>query len=79
MFACFQRQALAVVYHPLQPKVDLTAVNKPDAIGARASAQMDFDDYDRAPADELNRILWATAKGPDVPYPPIIRRALAGP
>ncbi len=79
MFACFQGQAETVVYHPLQPKVDLTAVNKPDAIGARASAKMDFDDYDRAPADELNRILWATAKGPDVPYPPIIRRALVGP
>ena len=40
---------------------------------------MEFDDYDRAPEDELNRILWAVAKGPGVPYPPIIRRALIGP
>ena len=79
MFACFERQAQTVVYHTLQPKVDLTAVNKPDAIGAKASSQMDFDDYDRAPEDKLNRILWAVAKGPDVPYPPIIRRALIGP
>ena len=39
MFACFQKQAETVVYHPLRPKVDLSAVNKPSAIGAKASAQ----------------------------------------
>jgi YVTN family beta-propeller protein len=76
MFACFQNRPEAVVYHPLQPKVDLKAVNKPNAFGAKISAQMDFDDYDRAPEDQLNRILWAVAKGADVPYPPTVRRAL---
>ena len=37
---------------------------------------MDFDDYDEAPEDELNRILWAAVKGEDVPYPTPIHRAL---
>ena len=35
-----------------------------------------FRDYDLAPEDELNRILWTAAKGPDVPYPTPIHRAI---
>ena len=39
---------------------------------------MDFDDYDDAPEDELNRILWADVMGVNVPYPtPIHRAAIA--
>ena len=30
---------------------------------------MNFRDVDRAPEDELNRILWRAAKGPREPYP----------
>jgi hypothetical protein len=30
---------------------------------------MDFLDVDAAPTDELNRILWHTAKGWETPYP----------
>jgi hypothetical protein len=30
---------------------------------------MDFSEYDRAPEDPLNRVLWAEAKGPNTPYP----------
>jgi hypothetical protein len=37
---------------------------------------MNFRDYDLAPEDELNRILWVVAKGPDVPYPTPIHRAI---
>jgi hypothetical protein len=37
---------------------------------------MDFREYDRAPEDALNRILWAEAKGPDSPYPTPIHRAI---
>ncbi len=37
---------------------------------------MHFRDYDRAPEDALNRILWAAAKGPDAPYPTPIHRAV---
>ena len=37
---------------------------------------MNFRDYDLAPEDELNRILWRAAKGPDVPYPTPIHRVI---
>ena len=44
--------------------------------GPTASAKMDFDDYDDAPEDELNRILWASVMGPNTPYPTPVHRAL---
>ena len=37
---------------------------------------MNFRDYDLAPEDELNRILWQVAKGPGVPYPTAIHRVI---
>jgi hypothetical protein len=48
-------------------------------IGWKISAKMDFDDYDRVDEDQLNRILWGVAEGPQTPYPPIVRRAVFGP
>ena len=78
MFGCFQQKSQQVVYQPLQPKVDLHALNDITAFGAKLSATMDFDDYDRADENQLNRILWAVAKGTDVPYPPIVRCASFG-
>ena len=79
MFACFQKQPQLVAYQPQRPKVNLNAVNGLDAFDWQVSAKMDFDDYDRADEDQLNRILWAVAKGPETPYPPIVRRAAFGP
>jgi hypothetical protein len=37
---------------------------------------MNFREYDLAPEDELNRILWHVAKGADAPYPTPIHRAI---
>ena len=76
MFNSFRKRALLTAYNPLSPQVDVTAVNPPNAPGASASARMDFSQYDRAPEDALNRILWRAAKGPGVPYPAPIHRAL---
>ena len=47
--------------------------------GAVASARMDFRGYDRIDEDALNRILWHSIKGVDVPYPAPVRRALPTP
>jgi hypothetical protein len=58
------------------PKVDLSARNTERSPFALQSQQMDFDEYDRAPEDELNRILWYVTKGPDAPYPAPIHRAV---
>jgi hypothetical protein len=40
---------------------------------------MDFSDYDRVDEQTLNRILWHDIKGPNVPMPAPVRRALALP
>jgi len=76
MFNCFQRTAKLIAYHPLTPKVDLYAKNTEESPFAQQSQKMDFSEYDRAPEDELNRILWYIAKGPDAPYPAPIHRAV---
>jgi hypothetical protein len=76
MFNCFGKEAKATPYTAIQPKTDLFAVNTAKSPKAAASAAMDFSDYDLAPEDEMNRILWEVAKGPDVPYPTPIHRAV---
>ena len=70
------------VLHPaglhelVEGKVDLLAKNTTRSPGAKVSQRMNFSDYDLAPEDELNRVLWADAKGIDAPYPTPIHRAL---
>jgi YVTN family beta-propeller protein len=76
MFNCFQARAEATPYTALMPKVDLAARNGLRAPFAAESSRMNFQDYDLAPEDELNRILWRVAKGPNIPYPTPIHRAL---
>ena len=82
MFNSFTKTPVVAPFAPVTPKVDIVAKNTPKSPGAKASAKMNFREYDRAPEDALNRILWAAAKGTDVPYPTPIHRALftsAGP
>jgi hypothetical protein len=75
MFNCFQREPVLASYMVLTPKVDLMEKNTARSPFSKKSAQMNFKEYDRAPEDELNRILWYVAKG-DTPYPAPIHRAL---
>ena len=76
MFNCFLKTAQLSPYQCLTPRVDLMARNTSRSPGAKQSARMNFRDYDLAPEDELNRILWRVAKGPDAPYPAAIHRAV---
>jgi YVTN family beta-propeller protein len=76
MFKCFGKSSVLTPYDLLTPRVDLFAKNTRNSPYAKQSKRMDFRQYDRAPEDELNRILWAVAKGPDAPYPAPIHRAL---
>jgi hypothetical protein len=76
MFNCFQGTAIAGPFNPVAERVNLMAKNTTASPYARQSGRMDFREYDRAPEDELNRILWAAAKGVDAPYPTPIHRAL---
>jgi hypothetical protein len=76
MYSSFQDKCEVAAYTAKPPEVDLAAINAPNAPGAKASVAMNFDDYDDAPEDELNRILWLAVKGPDEPYPAPVRRAV---
>ena len=60
-------------------KIDLMTKNLPQGYGAAASVAMDFSEYDRIDEDALNRILWHSIKGVEVPYPAPVRRALPTP
>ncbi len=49
-----------------RPQAIVDPVLRRDAL---ASARMNFREVDRAPEDQLNRILWRAMKGTSVPYP----------
>jgi YVTN family beta-propeller protein len=76
MFRSFSKRAVVTPYVLLTPRVDLFTKNTKKSPYAGQSARMNFRGYDLAPEDELNRILWHAAKGPDVPYPTPIHRVL---
>ncbi len=63
----------------LPARIDLMTKNPDHGYGAVISARMDFREYDRVDEDALNRVLWHSIKGVDVPYPAPVRRALPTP
>jgi hypothetical protein len=77
MFNCFQKTSQPTPFVVCTPEVDLVAKNTLKSPFAKQSAKMDFREYDEAPEDELNRILWHTARGMDAPYPTPIHRLLS--
>ena len=64
-------------FQALPARIDLMTKNPAQGYGAAISARMDFSDYDRIDEDALNRVLWHSIKGVDVPYPAPMRRVLA--
>ncbi len=75
MFNAFSNEAQLTEYTALTPEIDLDAKNTPKTAFSKESGRMNFTSYDLAPEDELNRILWATAR-PGAPYPTPIHRAI---
>jgi hypothetical protein len=75
MFNAFQKQAVLTEYEVQTPQINLQAKNSLFSAFSEESNRMDFSDYDLAPEDELNRILWAQAR-PGEPYPTPIHRAI---
>jgi YVTN family beta-propeller protein len=74
MFNSFQKTCQATQFTVIKPTVDMFAKNTPKSPFAKESARMNFREYDLAPEDELNRILWYAARGTDAPYPTPIHR-----
>jgi hypothetical protein len=75
-FNCFRSTRTLTPSTTLSPKVDLNAKNTAKSPFAKESSRTNFREYDLAPEDELNRVLWYVTKGPDVPYPTPIHRAV---
>ncbi len=75
MFNCFQKSVVSGQFAALPAQVDLNARNTSKSPYAKESSNMDFSAWDLAPEDELNRILWYSAR-PKEPYPTPIHRAL---
>lgn len=76
MYASFTNRADLTPFNRIDPRISLTDRNPATAYGAQLSARMDWRGFDRAPEDALNRILWHSIKGPEVPMPAPVRRAL---
>ena len=70
MTASFQRTPDAAPYIAENARISLTDRNPPNAPGAAASKQMDFEEADRIDDDELNDILWRAIRK-DPPPPPV--------
>jgi YVTN family beta-propeller protein len=79
MYNSFTMKQDSTPYTALPARIDLMAKNPDNAYGAKASLELDFSDYDRltvADEDTLNRAIWHSIKGVEVPYPGPVRRAL---
>ncbi|MDB6058722.1 MAG: phosphoesterase [Verrucomicrobiales bacterium] len=76
MFNAFGTNLVSTPYTALMPQVNMLAKNTKHSPFAAESKKMNFSEYDLAPEDELNRILWYAAKGMDADYPTPIHRAL---
>jgi DNA-binding beta-propeller fold protein YncE len=77
MFDCFREEADFTPFVAVPNRVPLDQMNPAPAKIADAalrrdvvaSAKMNFREVDKAPEDQLNRILWRAMKGSRVPYP----------
>jgi DNA-binding beta-propeller fold protein YncE len=77
MFDCFQETPNLAPFTAVPINVPLDQMN-PGSVAltdpllklhAQWSEEMNFREIDRAPEDQLNRVLWHAMKGSDVPFP----------
>jgi hypothetical protein len=76
MRECFTEEPDFTPYTCLENRVPLDEMNPPKSAlkgkvryWAEMSLRQDFEGFDRADEDVLNRILWHSVKGVDKPYP----------
>ncbi len=77
LFASFGEKPDLTVYNLAGPRIALDIRNTATAYGASESKKMDFRDYDRVDEQSLNRILWHSVKGKNVPMPAPVHRAIS--
>jgi len=77
MFAALQNTPVLTPFTAEKPRIPLDTRNPAATAGARRTAEMDFSQEDRIDDDELNDILWAAVKGPNIPPPAPVRSRFA--
>jgi YVTN family beta-propeller protein len=75
MWRCFTAQPDRSPFIHLPNQVDLGEINLAVNEWQRRSEEFDFTMEDRAPDDDLNRVLWFAVKGAHVSFPAINRAA----
>lgn len=75
MWRCFSDESNVIRFNKRKNNVDLNDKNIALNEWQRKSEEFDFTMEDRAPDDELNRVLWFAAKGNSMAYPSIKRAA----
>jgi hypothetical protein len=78
MFESFTEKADVAAFTALPAKIDLNAKNGQTAYGAVESSRMNWSEYDRVDENALNRILWHSIKGRNVPMPAPVRTVVSG-
>lgn len=74
MYASMGTKADLTPYQHEKPRIDLDAKNSALAWGAKASMEMNLEEYDAAPMFALNEIIWKSVRGADSEMPlPIAR------
>ena len=76
MAASFTRQPDLSPYSLRPARVPVDEKNERTAYGAEASAEMNFDEPDRAPDLELNEIVWKSVRGAASRMPPPVRSSV---
>lgn len=71
MYTLFADRPTVTPYDALTPAQPLDEMNAHAAYGQRESMAMNWDEVDTQPWPVLNRILWHSIKGEDVPYPEV--------
>jgi hypothetical protein len=77
MFSVFNNTPTGGAYTLEKPQTPLDQRNPAKSPTAARSLRMNFKEADDVDEDELNRILWAAIKGPDVPMPAPVRSRFA--
>jgi YVTN family beta-propeller protein len=79
LYGSFQDAPVLTPFLHREARVPVDETNDALSAGAAASLAMDFTEADRAPARELNEILWQSVKGVLSPMPPPLRSAFVRP
>jgi DNA-binding beta-propeller fold protein YncE len=79
MYASFQAKPNLEPYKHVVPEVDMKAINKKTAWGAKLSETFDFTREDAADDLLLNEVIWRSVRGRDSPMPPPVRAAFVFP